>query len=47
MPITLIQTQIKMFLQLPSPELIAIKGHWGVGKTFAWDKWLVEAKSRT
>lgn len=45
MSITLIQNQIKTFLQSSSPEVIAIKGHWGAGKTFAWDKWLGEAKA--
>ncbi|MBD3768425.1 MAG: hypothetical protein IE928_10890, partial [Gammaproteobacteria bacterium] len=45
MSITLIHSQIKTFLQSPSPEVIAIKGHWGVGKTFAWNKWLNDAKA--
>lgn len=45
MSVSLIQTQVKKFLKSKSPEVIAIKGHWGVGKTFAWSKWLSEAKA--
>ena len=45
MSITLIHAQIQNFLKSPSPEVIAIKGHWGVGKTFAWNAWLNEAKA--
>jgi len=41
----LIHNQVQAFLSSESPEVIAIKGHWGVGKTFAWDKWLGEAKT--
>ncbi|HGF7147564.1 TPA: hypothetical protein AB5E47_002967 [Vibrio cholerae] len=43
--LSLIGSKIKTFLKLPSPEVIAIKGHWSVGKTFAWNKWLSEAKA--
>ena len=29
---------IKDFLQNTAPEVLAIKGSWGVGKTFFWKK---------
>lgn len=45
MSVSLIQAQVKKFLKSKSPEVIAIKGHWGVGKTIAWNKWLSEAKA--
>ena len=43
--ITLINYKIQTFLKSLLPEVIAIKGHWGVGKTFAWNKWLNDAKA--
>lgn len=43
MSITLIRDQIDRFLASETPEVIAIKGPWGVGKTFAWKKYVEEA----
>ena len=45
MSVSLIQTQVENFFKSETPEVIAIKGHWGVGKTFGWNKWLGEVKT--
>lgn len=39
----IIKNQINEFLSAATSEVIAIKGPWGVGKTFAWNKWLKDA----
>lgn len=44
MSITVIQRQIERFLASEAPEVLAIKGGWGVGKTYAWNAWLHNAK---
>lgn len=44
MSIKVIKTQIDKFLASDAPEVIAIKGVWGVGKTYSWNKFLDEAK---
>ena len=46
MSIKEIKTQIDKFLESDTPEVIAIKGVWGVGKTYSWNKFLKEAKGR-
>ena len=46
MSIALIKQQIHRFLANQTPEVISIKGAWGVGKTYAWNTYLVEAKNR-
>ena len=46
MSIKLIKQQINRFLSSQTPEVISIKGAWGVGKTYAWNTYLVEAKNR-
>ncbi|MBC6988006.1 hypothetical protein, partial [Alteromonas sp. BZK5] len=38
-----IKDQIFQFLSSEQPEVMAIKGEWGVGKTFSWKKFLKEA----
>lgn len=42
MSIKLIKQQINRFLSSQTPEVISIKGAWGVGKTYAWNTYLVE-----
>ncbi|WP_294204008.1 hypothetical protein [uncultured Sphingomonas sp.] len=42
MSTALIEAEIKRFLRNDHPEVLCIKGKWGVGKTFAWRKWLAE-----
>ncbi len=44
MSIHLVKKQIDRFLSEETPEVMAIKGVWGVGKTFTWNKFLIEAK---
>ena len=40
MPIEVFKTQIDKFLASDAPDVIAIKGAWGVGKTYSWNKFL-------
>lgn len=44
MPVDLVKQQIQRFLVSDTPEVIAIKGGWGVGKTYSWDKYIEEFK---
>ncbi|WHS99346.1 MAG: hypothetical protein LZT29_02346 [Pantoea stewartii] len=41
-----IRNQILKFASESAPCVIAINGDWGVGKTFAWNKFLLEAKEK-
>jgi|LADL02.1.fsa_nt_gi hypothetical protein len=43
MSTALIEAEIKRFLSDDRAEVLCIKGKWGVGKTFAWRKWLAES----
>lgn len=43
MSVEVIKDQIFQFLSSDEPEVMAIKGKWGVGKTFSWKKFLNEA----
>lgn len=43
MSIDVIKDQIFQFLSSDTPEVMAIKGEWGVGKTYSWKKFLSEA----
>jgi hypothetical protein len=38
-----IETEIRRFLADANPEVLCIRGSWGVGKTFAWKKFLKAA----
>ena len=42
-----VEKEIRRLLANKEPEVICISGLWGVGKTFAWRKFLQEAKDRT
>lgn len=44
MSIEIIKSQINKFLSSKEPEVMAIKGSWGIGKTYSWNKFLKEAK---
>ncbi len=44
MSIEIVKIQIQEFLSSSKPEVIAIKGAWGVGKTYSWNKFLLNAK---
>ena len=39
-----VKKEIFRFLESDTPEVLAIKGAWGVGKTYSWNKFLKEAK---
>jgi hypothetical protein len=43
--IELIESEIRRFLSSTEPEVICIRGRWGVGKTFAWNRYLGEARA--
>jgi len=44
MSLHIVKKEIFRFLESSTPEVLAIKGAWGVGKTFTWNKFLLEAK---
>ena len=44
MSLNIVRKQIKRFLATDVPEVMAIKGSWGVGKTYTWNKLLENAK---
>lgn len=41
----LVKNEIRRFLSTEEPEVISVSGHWGVGKTFAWNRYLKEAQA--
>lgn len=45
MTTTLVKAEIARFLKSTLPEVLCIKGKWGVGKTFAWQQFLKQASS--
>jgi len=45
MSIEIVKHQIKLFVSSSTPEVMGIKGAWGVGKTYSWKKYLSEYKS--
>lgn len=45
MSIEIVKSQIQEFLSNDKPEVLAIKGAWGVGKTYSWNKFLLNAKN--
>ena len=44
MSIETIEQQVARFLARETPEVISIKGAWGVGKTYAWNNFLTKAR---
>jgi hypothetical protein len=44
MSIKIVENEIQRFLASAEAEAICISGHWGVGKTFAWNKYLRKAQ---
>jgi len=36
----LIETEVKRFLESETPEVLVVRGKWGVGKTFGWNELL-------
>jgi hypothetical protein len=47
MSVEIVKEQINKFLSTVTPEVLAIKGDWGVGKTYCWDKFIKEFKNNT
>ncbi|MEH2087549.1 hypothetical protein [Nostoc sp.] len=47
MSIELVRNQINKFLNSEAPEVLAIRGKWGVGKTFTWNKFLKDAQQES
>ncbi len=45
MSLAQIEPQIKKFLSTENAEVMVIKGKWGIGKTFAWNKFILSEKS--
>lgn len=43
MSLKLIESETKRFLATSTPEVLCIRGHWGVGKTYAWRSHLTGA----
>ncbi len=43
-PLKIIEKQIYKFLESETPEVIAIRGAWGTGKTYAWNKYIRKAQ---
>ena len=45
MSAAVVKTVARRFLNSETPEVLAIKGAWGVGKTFAWNQLLLQNKN--
>lgn len=45
MSVEIVKQQVTKFLSSETPEVLAIKGDWGVGKTFTWNKYISDLKS--
>lgn len=41
-----LKQEIRRFLASDDPEVICVTGKWGVGKTYAWTKYLADADSK-
>jgi hypothetical protein len=46
MSMKLVEDEIKRSLATTEPEVICVRGHWGVGKTYAWNRFLEEARGQ-
>lgn len=46
MSTALVKAEIGRFLRSADPEVLCIKGKWGIGKTFAWLKFLSDISSK-
>ncbi len=46
MTLALIRRELARFLESPNAEVLVLRGKWGVGKTFGWNRILQEAQRR-
>lgn len=46
MTLELVRNELNRFLADPDAEVLALRGKWGVGKTYSWNKILAEANRR-
>jgi hypothetical protein len=46
MSVELVKREIQRFLSTKETEVLSISGEWGIGKTFCWKKYLVEAQKQ-
>ena len=44
MSVEIIKKEIARFLNCETPEVMAIKGKWGTGKTYTWNEFLKESQ---
>ena len=45
MSLKLVESEVRRFLSTKEPEVICLSGRWGVGKTFAWKRYLKDAQA--
>jgi hypothetical protein len=45
MSVELVKKQVHLFLKSDEPEVMAINGLWGIGKTYSWNKYITEFKA--
>ncbi len=46
MSVALVQSEVRRFLQSTDPEVLCLRGNWGVGKTYSWNHFLKDAQDR-
>lgn len=46
MTLALIRRELARFLESPNAEVLVLRGKWGVGKSFSWNRILQDAKDR-
>jgi hypothetical protein len=42
----LLKSEIERFLASSTPEVLCVRGKWGVGKTYGWNTFLLDAKGK-
>jgi Cdc6-like AAA superfamily ATPase len=45
MAVELVKQAIRAFLRTPTPQVLCIRGKWGVGKTFIWNEVFMQAEA--
>src|SRR6267154_5283495 len=44
MPTELVEKEIARFLVSSEPEVLCLRGKWGIGKTYSWNEFLRQAQ---